>query len=309
MTSSPFVTIGMPVYNAEQHIRRALDSLLAQEFKDFELAISDNASTDGSARICAEYAGKDQRVSLQRRDRNYGQLANFDFVAAQARGRYFMWAAADDYWEPGFICAMVKELEAHPEAGLVMCAVKRVTENGLTIDTVRFDGADDPWRLSHLALLMALATGFVNKKRYHLFLYGLFRTELIRSASPYATHQVPHPDRIFMCQFALASRFRYVDRVLYLRTIHDQPGHVRFPEEQFNRLINNKAGWGYAKTVLALGPFLLRSKVVPWRRKIYLPLAMLGMAWAYRGVLYRGQLPTPVRRLLAAGRRTVRLFR
>ena len=59
---SPRVSIGMPVYNGERYIRQALDALLAQTFVDFELIISDNASTDRTQDICLDYAAKDNRI-------------------------------------------------------------------------------------------------------------------------------------------------------------------------------------------------------------------------------------------------------
>lgn len=92
----PVVSIGMPVYNGEPFIREALDSLLDQTFTNFELIISDNASTDGTEAICREYASKDERIRYVRQTENRGALANFQFVLDEAVGEYFMWAAHDD---------------------------------------------------------------------------------------------------------------------------------------------------------------------------------------------------------------------
>ncbi len=97
------ITIGMPVYNGAQYIREALDSLLAQTFTDFELIISDNASTDATQSICEEYARREPRVHYVRQAENKGALANFQFVLGQARGEHFMWAAADDRWDKHWI--------------------------------------------------------------------------------------------------------------------------------------------------------------------------------------------------------------
>jgi len=92
----PKVSIGMPVYNGEPFIREALDSLLAQTFTDFELIISDNASTDGTEAICREYAARDARIRYVRQAENRGVGANFKFVLEEAVGGYFMWTAVDD---------------------------------------------------------------------------------------------------------------------------------------------------------------------------------------------------------------------
>lgn len=100
---TPRVSIGMPVYNGEKYIRDALDSLLNQTFSDFELIISDNASTDRTEEICGEYASRDSRISYFRQTENNGAITNFQFVLDHASGEFFMWAAYDDLWSDGFI--------------------------------------------------------------------------------------------------------------------------------------------------------------------------------------------------------------
>ena len=97
------VSIGVPVYNGENTLRPALDSLLNQSFTDFELIISDNASTDGTQLICQEYADRDQRVRYIRHEKNLGPAVNFKYALDQARGEYFMWAACDDIRSSDFI--------------------------------------------------------------------------------------------------------------------------------------------------------------------------------------------------------------
>lgn len=99
----PIVSIGMPVYNGEKYLREALDSLLAQTFTDFELIISDNASTDGTQAICENLALTDARIRYFRQPANKGASWNFRFVLDQSEGKYFMWAAADDRRFPNFI--------------------------------------------------------------------------------------------------------------------------------------------------------------------------------------------------------------
>jgi len=109
------VSIGMPVYNGASYIRRALDSLLAQSFGDFELIISDNASTDDTQTICEKYERADSRVRYIQQERNLGPIRNFDFVLNQSEGEYFMWAAHDDLWEPRFLEVLIREFQKLPE--------------------------------------------------------------------------------------------------------------------------------------------------------------------------------------------------
>lgn len=117
----PKVSIGMPVYNGEKFIRKTLDSLLAQTFTDFELIISDNASTDSTQEICKEYAIKDSRIRYIRQSENKGGLFNFNFVLHQACGKYFMWAAHDDFWDSECVEKYVDILDIHHDVDLVFC--------------------------------------------------------------------------------------------------------------------------------------------------------------------------------------------
>lgn len=99
----PKVSIGMPVYNGEKYIQDALNSLLEQTFSNFELIISDNCSTDGTAKICQEYALRDNRIIYHQQKTNIGAAANFGFVLDSACAPIFMWAAHDDKWTKGFL--------------------------------------------------------------------------------------------------------------------------------------------------------------------------------------------------------------
>lgn len=116
---APVVSIGMPVYNGARYLRDALDALLAQTWTDFELVISDNASTDETERICRAYAQKDARIRYVRQEYNHGPVFNFRYVLDEARGKYFMWAACDDRWEPFCLSQWVSVLEDDGDCGLV----------------------------------------------------------------------------------------------------------------------------------------------------------------------------------------------
>ena len=106
----PIVSIGMPVYDGERFIEDALDSLLAQTFTDFELIISDNASTDATESICCNYAKRDSRIRYIRQIENLGALRNFQFVLNEANGDYFMWAASDDKWSSAWVASLYQQL-------------------------------------------------------------------------------------------------------------------------------------------------------------------------------------------------------
>ena len=109
--SEPLVCIGVPVYNGEKFLKNALDSLLSQTFANFNLIISDNASTDSTQLICQEYAQKDKRIQYYRQTKNMGIILNHKFVLTKSTSKYFVWAAADDLWNNTFLEKNVKILE------------------------------------------------------------------------------------------------------------------------------------------------------------------------------------------------------
>jgi glycosyltransferase involved in cell wall biosynthesis len=116
---APKVTIGMPVYNGARHLARALDSLLAQTYTDFELVIADNASTDRTGDICKDYAARDSRIRYVRHATNRGAVYNWNFVVEQARGQYFKWASGNDWCAPAMLECCVRALDGEASVAVV----------------------------------------------------------------------------------------------------------------------------------------------------------------------------------------------
>jgi glycosyltransferase involved in cell wall biosynthesis len=107
----PKLTIGLGVYNDARFLRGGLESLLCQTYNDFELIISDNASTDETPEIIREYANKDSRIRVFRQPKNVGLVRNFNFLRKQARGEYYMWAACDDRYSPDYVKTVICGME------------------------------------------------------------------------------------------------------------------------------------------------------------------------------------------------------
>ena len=122
----------MPVYNGEPYLEEALESILAQSFDDFELVISDNASTDRTGEICRRYAAKDERIRYFTMAQNLGVIENFNSVFHLSTGRYFKWAAADDICGPDYLRQAVDVLDRDPTVVLVWAK------------TVGIDGRGEP---------------------------------------------------------------------------------------------------------------------------------------------------------------------
>lgn len=174
-SGKPRVSIGMPVFNGEKLIARALDSLLSQDFEDFELVISDNASTDRTGVICREYARGDERISYLLEETNLGAAVNFNKVALLAQGEYFMWAAHDDEWRPSYIGKCVDLLDEHPSAVLALSEIDFFCEDGESLAGRSYDnidtlGMDVRGRVHEL----------VSRMDWYA-VYGLMRTEALRS--------------------------------------------------------------------------------------------------------------------------------
>jgi glycosyltransferase involved in cell wall biosynthesis len=130
MSAVPRISIGMPLYNAAAYLEGALDSLLAQSEPDFELFISDNASTDTTEDICRAYAKRDPRIRYTRNAENIGAAANFNRVFQETRAPYFLWAAFDDGWHPDFLRETAAVLDAKPEASMASTGIVFIDEDG-----------------------------------------------------------------------------------------------------------------------------------------------------------------------------------
>jgi glycosyltransferase involved in cell wall biosynthesis len=129
----PVVSVGIPVYNGERYLREAVDAVLAQTFDDFELILSDNASTDSTATICEEYVKNDPRVRYCHQPSNLGAPRNYSFLVGCARGRYFKWSSASDTCEPSMLEQCVEVLDRDPTVVLCYGATRLIDGRGVAL--------------------------------------------------------------------------------------------------------------------------------------------------------------------------------
>ncbi len=259
------VTVGVPVRNAEASLERALASLLGQTHRNLEIVVSDNASTDRTMAIVERFAAQDSRVRFVKQSGNLGVMRNFETVLELAESDYFMWAAADDEWDPTFVSRLLHELETHADAVVAMSSVRRRWPDGRE-DVVSWQGRADPATMGPLRLAAQLAAGMP----FHLFIYGIHRTALLRSVFAMLP-RVQGPDRLLMCELALAGRWRHVDRVLYTRQIADIAHAERHGDAPRIALLASGPFTAW-RLLGAAVPYLARSKGIPLRRKMYIPL-------------------------------------
>jgi glycosyltransferase involved in cell wall biosynthesis len=173
-TSSPTVSIGFVVRNDEKYIRQALESLLAQSYTDFELTISDNASTDDTSTICQEYARRDPRITYVCQNENIGLTKNLEYALKNTRGQFFMWAASDDIWHPDFLKTLVEALQKKPQAALSFAPYAWIDDKGdlLKIKSVDYSGGSAFTRLLKFCWLYDDGC-----------FYGLFRRKFVADFS------------------------------------------------------------------------------------------------------------------------------
>ena len=114
----PLVTIGIPTYNREVLIRRAIESAINQDYLNIEIIISDNNSTDSTLSVCQELCARDARIRYIRQPSNVGATRNFAEVLKQASGEYFMWLGDDDYVDLNYISTTLRALQHDPSVAL-----------------------------------------------------------------------------------------------------------------------------------------------------------------------------------------------
>jgi len=129
----PLVSVCIPTHNTARYLPEAIDSVLGQDFEDYELVVCDNASNDGTSEICAQYA--DVRFRYLRFDEKLNQAGSFNRCLQNARGQYITILHADDCLLPGFIADRVKRLSDSPAAGFAFGAVRIIDEVSEPVST------------------------------------------------------------------------------------------------------------------------------------------------------------------------------
>lgn len=211
--ADPRLTIGLPVYNSEKFLAASLESLLAQTYGDFRLLISDNASTDGTANICAEYARRDSRIDYHRNAENIGMSPNFNLVAERCETPFFKWSTADDLWAPTMVEKTIAVIEA--DDSIALCYPKTVLINEVEGTEHQYDDNlhlmhDDP---AERFLDVIANIGLCN---VHL---GISRTAALRKTS--MLRSFPGADMNLIAELAIYGKFFEVPEYLFFRRFHE----------------------------------------------------------------------------------------
>jgi glycosyltransferase involved in cell wall biosynthesis len=272
-TSSPKVSIGLPVYNGEHYLRDAIESIINQTYQNFELIICDNASTDQTEAICTQYATKEPRIRYYRHAQNIGATANFNRTFELARGIYFKWAAHDDLLEPTYLEQCVAVLERTPDAVLCQSLVRIVNDQGECLeeyDHTAF-GTDSP----------RASVRFAARLRPHdtQEVFGVIRSDVLRATKLIGYHL--GGDRTLLIELALVGRFALVPEFLFLNREHPRrfKRQHRYPSSELAWYTPDKArrgklsGWRMLRTWILYGTSLRsvhrRVEKLPERLRCY----------------------------------------
>ena len=215
----PTVSIGLPVYNGERYLAESIESILNQTFTDFELIISDNASTDSTPEIIERYVSKDDRIRASRNETNIGGARNANKVFELATGRYYRMASHDDVCLPTMLEEYVRVLDADPVIVLCYSAVQFIDEHGELLRTSAIGKGMAERRSERFRELSS---------RHYVCepIYGLMRTDVLRQVRPHGNYV--DSDRVQLCELGLRGRFLELPTAQFCKRFHEQNVYVNW---------------------------------------------------------------------------------
>ena len=209
--SAPAVSICLPVYNGENYVAVAIESMLTQTFTDFELIITDNASTDRTQEICRKLADADPRVRYHRNERNVGGARNQAIAVQLSRGRYVRLSAHDDKMAPTHLEECVAVLEQRPDAVIAFTRTVVIDEAGAEVSQYRATRgtAETPSRRFRELIFRDHNCDAI---------YGVIRGNVLRSVRP--MENFVDGDKVFLSRLAFHGPFVSIDRPLFYKRFH-----------------------------------------------------------------------------------------
>ena len=210
---TPTVSIGLPVYNGMPFLPAAIDTLLEQTWEDFELVVSDNASTDETPEVLRSYAAHDRRIRLHFNETNLGAAPNYNRVFEQSRGKYFKWAAADDTCAPSAIEKCVDALNANRELVLCYPRSKQIDSEGNVSDLFN----ERCMQLDDESAVRRFIWAVVSVRRA-TSVFGLIRREALANTCLIGSY--PSSDLVLLAELALLGKFQEIPEHLFFKREH-----------------------------------------------------------------------------------------
>jgi glycosyltransferase involved in cell wall biosynthesis len=261
--SSPIVSFGVPVRNGEKYLPRLFDSLLAQDFADFEVIIGDNLSDDRTEEICREYARRDARIKYFKHPENLGQSGNFNRVFELSKGKYFRWIGDDDWLEPEYTRKCVEFLENHQDFIAVTTEQDHVFDDGTVyykeFKGERLDSSQAYVRFRRMVWFMTSDYGFIDP------IYTLYRREAILKS--HGMQLMPAQDQVLAIELSLVGRFGHIPECIAHRRRHTYQvvgwdNLLKHYEPSYYKQVNKSN----TQAALAMMGFIQSSSMPSWQK-------------------------------------------
>jgi len=281
----PRVSIGLAVYNGEKYVEEAIQSILAQTFRDFELIISDNNSTDATDEICRKYAAQDDRIRYSRHETNIGGAKNENSTVRLARGEYFRWAAYDDVCAPELLEKHVAILDNESSVVLCFSMVSNIDENGNVVDTISLKQGLSPKAHERFQQL-------ADPKHHCEIYYGLMRTDVLRKTR--LQQNYTDSDRTLLAELSLYGQFYELPEPLFFKRYHPQNVYVNMRTRMawFDPSLKGKFVFPYWMQFFDYLTTISRVSF-PWSEKFRCYLYMVRWFWDH-GRNLAGDLLLPI---------------
>ncbi len=239
--NQPLVSVGIFVYNEEQHIARSIESWLNQDYENLEILISDNNSEDNTYRICQEYAAKDPRIILSKNPQNLGLPLNMKKVFEMSKGKYFIWSSGHDDRDPRLLSTSVDLMNSNDHLVLTYSRASWIDEKGNVVGYT--DSCIETQGLSLLSRLNVVFWGL----GYNSLSYGLFRSEALKKVllgKPLIAHDV-----LIVLELSVLGEFGYIPfPLLKIRKMPDYNSWESYVNKVFQQSLSQLSApeifWG-----------------------------------------------------------------
>jgi glycosyltransferase involved in cell wall biosynthesis len=213
-TQPPKVSIGLPVYNGEKYLANALGSLLKQDFEDFELVISDNASTDNTEAMCREFASKDKRIRYHRNETNIGATGNYNRVFQLSNGEFFRWASHDDECHPSHVRRCLEHYKDSPPSTVLVFTKAEIIDGAGQVKHLSPDSisCDSPSTLKRFSRVLWSSS-------YAHSLWGVIKSDALRKTRLMGCLEADH---VLLSELALLGPVIEIPEALYRMRRHER---------------------------------------------------------------------------------------
>lgn len=223
MRSKPLVTAAVAVYNGMRFLERTIETIEAQDCPNLRIAVSDDASSDGSRELCRSWAARDTRVTLVEQERRLGWIGNYNALLERAEGECFLWLAQDDLYEPCYVSALVELLAASPRAATAYSGGIAIEPSGNALGAIpvsaRYQGGVGRFRRA------ARFVWWSEDEKARAF-RGVFQTAALRATGGLRNVRFA-ADALLMFEMALAGEIALDPRPLYRKHVYSESASQR----------------------------------------------------------------------------------